>query len=61
MAYKRPLTKRQSYLLIGLWLVFLVIYLLNIKFSLSSLLIIAFSGFFVLYPIIHSKVFSSKE
>lgn len=51
MAYKRPLTRRQSALIVVLWIFFVVLYLRYAPFNLMTLVVLALSGVFVLYPI----------
>ncbi len=51
MAYKRPLTKRQSQIITILWLIFAIIFLLKVTLNLFTLIVLAASAFIVFYPI----------
>lgn len=55
MAYRRPLTARQSQIIIILWLIFVVLYLYYVPLSTSGVVMLAFSAFVILYPIIKSR------
>lgn len=51
MAYKRPLTKRQSQIITILWLIFAIIFLLKVTLNLFTLIVLVASAFIVFYPI----------
>ncbi len=55
MAYRRPLTARQSQIILLLWLIFVALYLYYVPLTGPGVLMIAFSAFVVLYPIIKSR------
>lgn len=55
MAYRRPLTDRQSQVIIILWLIFVVLYLYYVPLSASGIVMLAFSAFVVFYPIVKSR------
>lgn len=54
MAYRRPLGKSQSVIIALLWLVFVVLFLMEVKVTLFSLIILFSSAFIVFYPIVKS-------
>ncbi len=51
MAYKRPLSKRQSQIITILWLVFAILFLWKVTLNLFTLVILGLSAFIVFYPI----------
>lgn len=55
MAYKRPLSPRQSFIITALWLVFAIAYLSRVPITLFSLIILGISAFVVFYPIQRSR------
>lgn len=54
MAYKRPLTQRQSLVIAVLWLIFLGLFLAYGRLSAASLVMLLMSAFIVFYPIVKS-------
>lgn len=54
MAYRRPLTARQSQIIILLWLIFVLLYLYHVPLSGSGVVMLIFSAFIVFYPILKS-------
>lgn len=55
MAYKRPLSKRQSQIITILWLVFAILFLWKVTLNLFTLVILGLSAFIVFYPISKSN------
>lgn len=55
MAYKRPLTARQSYIITILWLLFAIVFVWKVPITLFSLMVLGASAFIVFYPIRKSK------
>lgn len=55
MAYKRPLTTRQSYIIIVLWLIFAIVFVYKVPINLISLVVLTMSAFVVFYPIRKSR------
>lgn len=55
MAYKRPLTRRQSWIIVVLWVVFTGLYLAKAELNLMTLLILTMASVAVLYPVAKSR------
>lgn len=52
--YRRPLTMGQSIVIVGLWLVFLLLFLRYAVLTLMSFLVLLMASFIVLYPVYRS-------